>query len=146
MEMIIDVLADALADCLKMLPFLFVAFLLIEGLEHYSTKLTRKALEDVDKAGPVVGAFVGCVPQCGFSVMASNLYAGGIISVGTLLSVFLATSDEAVLILLGNPDQGKTCLLYTSRDIWCRWYGNDRSTGCNKIRRCRRIRGCSSYK
>ena len=56
MEMIIDVLADALADCLKMLPFLFVAFLLIEGLEHYSTKLTRKALEDVDKAGPVVGA------------------------------------------------------------------------------------------
>ena len=50
MEMIIDVLADALADCLKMLPFLFVAFLLIEGLEHYSTKLTRKALEDVDKA------------------------------------------------------------------------------------------------
>ena len=92
MEMIIDVLADALADCLKMLPFLFVAFLLIEGLEHYSTKLTRKALEDVDKAGPVVGALVGCVPQCGFSVMASNLYAGGIISVGTLLSVFLATS------------------------------------------------------
>lgn len=70
--------------------------------------MTRKALEDVDKAGPVVGAFVGCVPQCGFSVMASNLYAGGIISVGTLLSVFLATSDEAVLILLGNPDQGKT--------------------------------------
>ena len=110
MEMIIDVLADALADCLKMLPFLFVAFLLIEGLEHYSTKLTRKALEDVDKAGPVVGALVGCVPQCGFSVMASNLYAGGIISVGTLLSVFLATSDEAVLILLGNPDQGKTVL------------------------------------
>ena len=108
--MIIDVLADALADCLKMLPFLFVAFLLIEGLEHYSTKLTRKALEDVDKAGPVVGALVGCVPQCGFSVMASNLYAGGIISVGTLLSVFLATSDEAVLILLGNPDQGKTVL------------------------------------
>ena len=91
MEMIIDVLADALADCLKMLPFLFVAFLLIEGLEHYSTKLTRKALEDVDKAGPVVGALVGCVPQCGFSVMASNLYAG-------------------VLILLGNPDQGKTVL------------------------------------
>ena len=121
MEMIIDVLADALADCLKMLPFLFAAFLLIEGLEHYSTKLTRKALEDVDKAGPVVGALVGCVPQCGFSVMASNLYAGGIISVGTLLSVFLATSDEAVLILLGNPDQGKTVLtLLAVKDVYKR--------------------------
>lgn len=59
MEMIIDVLADALADCLKMLPFLFVAFLLIEGLEHYSTKLTRKALEDVDKAGPDCGGTRG---------------------------------------------------------------------------------------
>ena len=94
MEMIIDVLADALADCLKMLPFLFTAFLLIEGLEHYSTKLTRKALEDVDKAGPVVGALVGCVPQCGFSVMASNLYAGGIISVGTLLSLCLKRSSS----------------------------------------------------
>ena len=110
MELIVDVLVDAVIDCVKMLPFLFVAFLLIEGLEHYSTKFTKKALEDVDKAGPVVGALVGCVPQCGFSVMASNLYAGGIISVGTLLSVFLATSDEAVLILLGNPNQGKTVL------------------------------------
>ena len=64
--MIIDVLADALADCLKMLPFLFVAFLLIEGLEHYSTKLTRKALEDVDKAGPVVGALVAVYHNADF--------------------------------------------------------------------------------
>ena len=60
----------------------------------------------VDKAGPVVGAVVGCVPQCGFSVMAANLYSGGIITIGTLIAVFLATSDEAILIIMGNPEIG----------------------------------------
>ena len=96
---------DTTFDCLKMLPFLFVAFILIEALEHYSSDFTAKALAKVGKAGPVVGAVAGCVPQCGFSVMAANLYAGGIISVGTLLSVFIATSDEAVLIILSNPER-----------------------------------------
>ena len=96
---------DTTFDCLKMLPFLFVAFILIEALEHYSSDFTAKALAKVGKAGPVVGAVAGCVPQCGFSVMAANLYAGGIISVGTLLSVFIATSDEAVLIIMSNPER-----------------------------------------
>lgn len=104
MEIIVHTLAHAFADCLRMLPFLFAAFLLIEGLEHYSGKHTAKIMEKVGKAGPVAGAAAGCVPQCGFSVMAANLYAGGVISAGTLLAVFLATSDEAVLIILGNPD------------------------------------------
>lgn len=90
-----------------MLPFLFVAFLLIEALEHYSTEYTRKILVKVGKAGPVVGAAAGCVPQCGFSVLAANLYAGGIISPGTLFSVLLATSDEAVIIILGSPGAWK---------------------------------------
>lgn len=93
----------AVEDCLKMLPFLFAAFLLIEALEHYSGEMTAKVMEKVGKAGPIVGAAAGCVPQCGFSVMAANLYAGGLISVGTLLAVFLATSDEAVLIILSQP-------------------------------------------
>ena len=103
MEILLHTLEHACADCLRMLPFLFAAFLLIEGLEHYSGKHSARIMEKVGKAGPVVGAAAGCVPQCGFSVMAANLYAGGVISVGTLLAVFLATSDEAVLILLGNP-------------------------------------------
>lgn len=103
MEMIKDVILDTSFDCLKMLPFLFMAFILIEALEHYSSEFTEKLLVKVGKAGPIVGAVAGCVPQCGFSVMAANLYAGGIISVGTLLSVFIATSDEAILIMLGNP-------------------------------------------
>ena len=106
-EIIADVIIDAGIDVLKMLPFLFAAFLLIEALEHYSTDFTEKVLKKVGKAGPIVGAAAGCIPQCGFSVMAANLYAGGIISVGTLLSVFIATSDEAILIILGNPDRAK---------------------------------------
>lgn len=103
--MLVDAVMDTTFDCLKMLPFLFVAFILIEALEHYSSDFTAKALAKVGKAGPVVGAVAGCVPQCGFSVMAANLYAGGIISVGTLLSVFIATSDEAVLIIMSNPER-----------------------------------------
>lgn len=103
MEMLKDVILDTSFDCLKMLPFLFVAFILIEAFEHYSSEFTEKLLIKVGKAGPIVGAVAGCVPQCGFSVMAANLYAGGIISVGTLLSVFIATSDEAILIMLGDP-------------------------------------------
>ena len=103
--MLVDAVMDTTFDCLKMLPFLFVAFILIEALEHYSSDFTAKALAKVGKAGPVVGAVAGCVPQCGFSVMAANLYAGGIISVGTLLSVFIATSDEAVFIIMSNPER-----------------------------------------
>lgn len=103
--MLVDAIVDTTFDCLKMLPFLFVAFILIEALEHYSSDFTAKALAKVGRAGPVVGAVAGCVPQCGFSVMAANLYAGGIISVGTLLSVFIATSDEAVLIIMSNPER-----------------------------------------
>ena len=98
-----ELLFHAFIDCLRMLPFLFAAFLLIEALEHYSGRLITKVMQKIGRAGPIVGAVVGCVPQCGFSVMAANLYAGGVISVGTLLAVFLATSDEAVLIILGNP-------------------------------------------
>ena len=100
MELLFHTVEHAFIDCLRMLPFLFAAFLLIEALEHYSGRLITKVMQKIGRAGPIVGAAVGCVPQCGFSVMAANLYAGGVISVGTLLAVFLATSDEAVL---GNP-------------------------------------------
>lgn len=118
MEMFIDVLLDAAIDCVKMLPFLFLAFLLIEALEHYSSDFTKKLMVKVDKAGPVVGAIVGCVPQCGFSVMAANLYSGGIITVGTLIAVFLATSDEAILIIMGNPEYaGKIGVLLLAKVI-----------------------------
>ncbi len=103
--MFLDACLDALADSLKTLPFLFLAFLLMEALEHQYGHLTNRFLSRVGKAGPGVGAVLGLVPQCGFSAAAANLYAGGVISLGTLLAVFLATSDEAVLIFLGHPER-----------------------------------------
>ena len=101
--MITDAFSDALMDTVRTLPFLLAAFVLLEAVEHYSGRFMNMALGKVGKAGPAVGAVFGCVPQCGFSVAAANLYAGGIISIGTLLAVFVSTSDEAVLILLGHP-------------------------------------------
>lgn len=103
MELLHHVIEHAVMDSLKMLPFLFVAFLLLEALENVSEKVSAFLLEKVGKAGPIVGAVLGCIPQCGFSVMASNFYAGGMITVGTLLAVFLATSDEAVLLMITQP-------------------------------------------
>ncbi|MEY8427126.1 putative manganese transporter [Lachnospiraceae bacterium 46-15] len=108
--MIADVLMDTVLDSVKMLPFLLAAFFLMEWLERYSGEYMNRLLVKVGHAGPLVGALLGCVPQCGFSVVAANLYAGGIITPGTILAVFLATSDEAVLILLGNPGRGKEIL------------------------------------
>ncbi len=101
--MFLDVLFDTVIDCVKLLPFLFIAFLLIEVLEHYASESLRQGLWKVRKAGPIIGALCGCIPQCGFSVLAANLYAGGVISTGTLMSVFLATSDEALIIIFANP-------------------------------------------
>ena len=103
MNIFSDLLLETVLDSIRMLPFLFAAFLLMEALEHYSTAWINKTLTTLKKTGPIAGALLGCIPQCGFSVMAANLYSGGVISTGTLLAVFLSTSDEAVIILMGHP-------------------------------------------
>lgn len=97
-----DSFIDALLDCVKMLPFLFAAFLLMEALEHHAADKMHEILVKTNRLGPVAGALLGCVPQCGFSILASNLYAGGVVTLDTLLAVYLATSDEAVIILIGG--------------------------------------------
>lgn len=107
LEICYDVFMDALLDCVKMLPFLFVAFLLLEFLEHHAQEKVEKVLSKVKYGGPLVGALLGCIPQCGFSVIAAGLYGGGTITMGTLIAVFISTSDEAVLIMLGHPEAGR---------------------------------------
>ena len=97
--MIPDILLDALLDTLKAVPFLYLAFLLMEFCEHRQQSRLAKWLAASRFWGPVVGALVGLLPQCGFSIAAANLYAGGLLTLGTLLSVLLATSDEALLLL-----------------------------------------------
>ncbi len=105
--MIFEALLDAVLDTLKVLPFLFGAFLIMEAIEHYSNRYSDRILAKVGKAAPLAGALLGCIPQCGFSAAAANLYSGGIITLGTLLAVFLSTSDEAVLILMAHPGSRK---------------------------------------
>lgn len=104
-ETFYDLLLDALIDSLKLLPFLFGAYLLIEWVEHRASGRLAHSLKKAGRFGPLVGALAGCVPQCGFSVVAANFYSGGIITMGTLVAVFLSTSDEALPILLAHPDQ-----------------------------------------
>ena len=99
----LDILLDALIDTLKTLPFLFGAYLLIEFLEHRASEKLTGALRRLGPFGPVGGAVLGLVPQCGFSVAAANFYAGRLITPGTLMAVFLATSDEALPILVSQP-------------------------------------------
>lgn len=103
-EIILDILKETILDGLKMLPFLFGAYLLLEFIEHRSGEKLRHALSHSGKYAVPLGAGIGLIPQCGFSVAASNLYAGRLITTGTLLAVFIATSDEAVPVMLASAD------------------------------------------
>ena len=97
-----EVITDALLDTLKLFPFLFLLYILIELMEH-NTRIGKPNGALNGKFAPLVGAASGLVPMCGFSVMAAKLYRHRYITVGTLLSVFIATSDEAFLVLLTTP-------------------------------------------
>ena len=105
-----DVLLDAILDSLKTLPFLFGAFLLMEAAEKHYGKHMDAILKKSKWGGPLAGSLLGCIPQCGFSVIASNLYAGGLITLGTLLAVYLSTSDEAIILLLADSSRGSDIL------------------------------------
>ena len=99
-EQLFDIVLDAVLDSLKLLPFLFLTYLLMEWLEHRAGERARRAVARAGKGGPLFGAALGLLPQCGFSAAVAGLFAGGVASLGTLFAVFLATSDEMLPIFL----------------------------------------------
>ena len=95
-----DVVWESLVDTLKIIPFLFLTYLLMEFIEHKASGRTVELLERSGKAGPAIGGLLGVLPQCAFSAVAANLYTGRVVSLGTLIAVFLATSDEMLPIMI----------------------------------------------
>ncbi|MGN0157069.1 MAG: putative manganese transporter [Lachnospiraceae bacterium] len=98
----LEPLIETIIDSLKLLPFLFFTYLFMEYLEDRMTGKTGKILQKSGKTGPLWGAVLGMLPQCGFSAAASNLYTGRVITMGTLLAIYLSTSDEMLPILISE--------------------------------------------
>lgn len=102
LDLFLDVLLDAVIDTLKLVPFLYLTYLAMEALEHGAGGRIKSAIERSGKAGPAVGAVLGVLPQCGFSAMAATLYAGGVVTAGTLVAVVLSTSDEMIPVFVAH--------------------------------------------
>lgn len=101
-ELLIDSFKDALLDTVKLIPFLLITYVIMEWLERKTAGRQAHMLGKAEKLGPLIGGVLGIVPQCGFSLMASNLYSGGVIGAGVLIAVFMSTSDEMLPIMLSN--------------------------------------------
>lgn len=98
----LEVIKDAVIDVLKIIPFLFLAFCLLEYIEHKMSKKNSQYLINNRKIGPIIGGILGTFPQCGFSAMATRLFSSHVITMGTLIAVYLSTSDEMLPILLSK--------------------------------------------
>lgn len=105
-----DVILDTLIDGLKLLPFLFFTYIVMEYLEHRTGSRTQGLLKKAGRLGPLFGGVLGAFPQCGFSAAASNFYAGRVITMGTLIAVYLSTSDEMLPVLISEQAPVKTIL------------------------------------
>ena len=97
-----DAILDALLDAVKLVPFLFLTYLAMEYMEHKTGEGAQRLMKKAGRLGPVIGGILGIAPQCGFSAAASNLYAGRVITLGTLMAVYLSTSDEMLPILISE--------------------------------------------
>lgn len=102
MHELIHIIEHTLEDSLKLVPFLFLTYLVMEYLEHKAGDKVAKFVNKAGKWGPLAGGIAGAAPQCGFSAAASNLYAGRIISLGTLIAIYLSTSDEMLPIMISE--------------------------------------------
>lgn len=117
-EFLDEVILHGLADTLKIVLFLFLTYMLLEFIEHKAKAETEHLMRKAGAFGPVVGGFLGVIPQCGFSTVAANLYTGGIIGLGTLIAVFLSTSDEMLVVLLsGNVRISSVLLILVYKTI-----------------------------
>ena len=105
-----EILLDTTLDSIKLLPFLLLTYLAMEALEHSTGGKTVGLIKKADKTGPVIGGLLGVIPQCGFSAAASSLYAGRVISLGTIFAVFFSTSDEMLPILISEDVPVKTII------------------------------------
>lgn len=110
MHELLHALEHTLEDTIKILPFLLIAYLIMEYIEHKTTNKTKEAIKKSGRFGPFIGSLLGAFPQCGFSVTATNLYAGRVITLGTLFAVYLSTSDEMLPILLSEGVAGPLIL------------------------------------
>ena len=110
MHEFLHILEHSLLDSIKLLPFLFIAFFIIELIEHKLSDKSKKVISKSGKYGPILGSLLGLIPQCGFSVVATNLYITRILSLGTLISIYLSTSDEMLVILLSRNASISTIL------------------------------------
>ena len=100
----LDILLDASIDTLKVLPILYLVYLLVSYLGHNTNNKYAKLMRTTKKYGPLIGGVTGCIPQCGFSVVMSDLYSKKAITIGTLIAVMIATSDEAIPIMISKPE------------------------------------------
>ncbi len=100
-----EILIETLVDCGKLVPFLYATLFLMEYIEHRASGRLVDLLRRSGRLGPVVGAALGCIPQCGFSAACAELFNGGLITAGTLVAVFISTTDEALPILIAQPDR-----------------------------------------
>lgn len=103
-----DVVTDTLLDTVKLIPFLLLTYLAMEYLEHKTGQKAQRLVRKAGKFGPVIGGTLGIVPQCGFSAAASNLYTGRVITLGTLIAIYLSTSDEMLPILISEQASVRT--------------------------------------
>ena len=112
-----EIILDTIFDCLKILPFLFIAFLIIEFFFFFLSHKSENTIKKAGKFGPLIGSILGALPQCGFSVLATNLYITRIISLGTLIAIYLSTSDEMLPILIAEKAPLNSILLLVAIKI-----------------------------
>ena len=100
--MINDIIKDTILDAIKILPFLLITYVFMEYIEHKMSEKSKETIKKAGNLGPLLGGIVGILPQCGFSASATNLFSARVISLGTLIAVYLSTSDEMIPIFLSE--------------------------------------------